>query len=69
MTEAQRANEYLICKQRGQEEDYDAPSVQKMVGNEVVYAHYCTYCGTLYWTEEVQHEDNVPKPKAKKEGK
>ena len=53
---SKKSSEYLICKRRGHEEDYDADSVKK--GD--TYAHTCKWCGTLFWTEEVLHEENIP---------
>ncbi len=53
-------NQYLICKQRGHEEDYDAPS-RLMPSGE--YAHQCKHCRCYFWEETVMHEIDVPKPK------
>lgn len=53
------AEEYLICKQRGHEEDYDAPSIE--IAGQSGYKHQCVYCKCYFWNEDVLHEDNVPK--------
>lgn len=57
-------NEYAICKRRGHEEDYDADSVKIAEG---VYAHPCVWCKTVFWHEQVLHEQNTPQPVIKKE--
>lgn len=49
--------QYLICKQRGHEEDYDADYVNLPNGH---LGHPCKFCGTIFWTEEILHEENVP---------
>lgn len=50
----QRADAYLICKQRGHAPDFGA----YISGKEK-----CLWCGTIYWTEEVLHEENIPAPR------
>lgn len=50
--------QYLICKQRGHEEDYDAPSLE--IAGQSGYKHQCKWCRVYFWEETVLHEDNVP---------
>lgn len=49
--------QYLICKQRGHSEDFNADS-RKMPNGE--YAHQCEFCKCYFWEERVLHEVDVP---------
>lgn len=52
-------NEYAICKERGHAIDYDADSNPLDDGD--YSKDTCKFCRTVFWTEEILHERNVPK--------
>lgn len=71
MTEPERLNEYLICKDRGHAEMYsfnNRPEMPKTVLKDSDgKAKYCKHCNVWYWDITVRYEGNVPKhPKGKK---
>ena len=51
-----RWREYQICQARGHQNSVSFSIT--MYGGPT--RNYCRFCGTVYWTETVEHEENVP---------
>ena len=56
----ERKRQYAICKERGHVAGYPFPGTIAIWAPPPPPPPTCKYCGTTFWTEQVQHEVNVP---------
>ena len=62
MKKLTKAEQYLICKQRGHDPDHDAETPLDEHGEPDYHRDVCKWCGTVYWEETIEHETNTPEP-------